>query len=109
MPVRSLIEFEIREGAEQAFENHYLQHGFLNRARGRPGFLSGEFLRRKGSPVTFWATALWQTQADYEAWQTAYFDVFSAEEIQALGQHLIAAPQGFVTEIVSTATSEDTE
>ena len=109
MPVRSLIEFEIREGAEQAFETAYLQHGFLDRARGRPGFLSGEFLRKKGSPVTFWATALWQTQADYEAWQTAYFDVFSSEEIQALGQHLIAAPQGFVTEIASTVISEHTE
>lgn len=101
MPVRSLIEFKVQPGAEEAFQAAYLQYGFLDRARIRPGFLSGEFLRKEGSTSTFWATALWQNAAVYKAWQNAYLDVFSPEEIQSLGQYLDSPPQGFVTEIVS--------
>lgn len=108
MSIRSLIEFTVHPGAETAFEAAYLEHGFLDRARKMPGFLSGEFLRASvGS--SFWATALWASQADYEAWQSAYLDVFSAEEIQSLGQHLSKSPQGFTTEIVSTVDADQKE
>lgn len=105
MPIRSLIEFNLHPGAETAFEAAYLEHGFLDRAGTMPGFLSGEFLRSSNGS-SFWATALWASQADYEAWQRAYLTVFSEEEIQDLGQHLSKAPQGFTTTIVSTVYTE---
>ena len=103
MPIRSLIEFDVRPDAENAFEAAYLKHGFLDRARTMPGFLNGEFLRSSQSSSSFWATALWASQADYEAWQAAYLEIFSAEEIQDLAQHLRTPPQGFTTEILSVA------
>ncbi|MEO1323405.1 MAG: antibiotic biosynthesis monooxygenase family protein [Pseudomonadota bacterium] len=105
MPIRSLIEFNVNPGAESAFEATYLEHGFLDRARTMPGFLSGEFLR-SSSGSSFWAIALWASEADYEAWQRAYLTVFSEEEIQDLGQHLSKAPQGFTTTIVSTVDTD---
>ena len=101
MPIQSLIEFEITPGSEKAFEAAYLQHGFLERARGRRGFLGGEFLRKLDGASTFWAIALWETEDDYKAWQAAYFDVFSANELEDLAQHLATSPQGFVTQIIS--------
>lgn len=101
MPIRSLIEFKVHAGAESAFEKAYLEHGFLDRARTMPGFLSGEFLRSANERSSFWAIALWASQADYEAWQRAYLETFSAEEIQDLGQHLTTPPHGFSTEIIS--------
>jgi heme-degrading monooxygenase HmoA len=57
MPVRSLIEFNVRRGAEKVFEAIYLEYGFLDRAKNMPGFLSGEFLRTGPETSTFWATA----------------------------------------------------
>lgn len=108
MPTRSLIEFNVHPGAETAFEAAYLKHGFLDRARAMPGFLSGEFLRSTDGP-SFWATALWASQANYEAWQSAYLSVFSVDEIQSLGQHLAKTPQGFTTEIVSIADADQKE
>lgn len=108
MPIRSLIEFKVHPGAETAFETTYLEHGFLDRARTMPGFLSGEFLRSRNGP-SFWATALWASQADYEAWQSAYLSVFSAEEIQGLARHVLKSPQGFTTEIVSAVVADQKE
>lgn len=108
MPIRSLIEFNAHPGSETAFEAAYLKHGILDRARAMPGFLSGEFLRSSNGS-SFWAIALWASQADYEAWQRAYLTVFSEAEIQSIGQHLSKNPQGFTTEILSTVVADQKE
>lgn len=105
MPIRSFLEFNVLPGAENAFESAYLEHGFLDRARTMPGFLDGEFLR-SSTGSSYWAIALWASQAEYESWQRAYADIFSEKEIHSLSQHLAKAPKGFTTTIVSTVDAD---
>lgn len=113
MPVRSLIEFDVREGAEAAFENAYSAHGFLSRAASAAGFLGGELLQSDTEPLTFWATALWATHDDYAAWQANYLTLFGAEALQDLTQFLTTIPQGFALSVRTTASktraSEETK
>ena len=104
MPVRSLIEFHVRPGAEEAFAADYLALGFLSRAKAANGFLGGEFLRSANSPSSFWATALWEKAEHYFAWQTTYPTVFSEQELQTLAANLIEVPNGFVTDILDDQT-----
>ena len=113
MPVRSLIEFNVRGGTEAAFKDAYLAHGFLSRAESAAGFLDGEFLQSDAEPSTFWATALWATHDDYAAWQANYLTLFGAETLQDLTQFLTNTPHGFALSVRATASkaraSEETK
>lgn len=109
MPFRSLIEFKVQPGAQSAFAAAYLDNGFLRRAQSAPGFVNGEFLQPDADGTSFWATVLWRTQADYAAWQRAYLTVFSASEIQAIGQYLVEAPVGIALAVMSEVEGEQDE
>ena len=106
MPVRSFIEFHVREDAVDAFERAYLENGFLHKAVEAPGFLGGEFLKKSTTPPIYAATALWRTAADYAAWQQNYGEVFSVDALKQLGQHLLKQPEGSALSVLTRVPEE---
>ncbi len=101
MPVRSILTFNVQDGAEAMFKTNYLEKGFLHRAQFAPGFLHGEFLHSDTQPRSFIATALWRSKADYMAWTAAYLDMFAEEDIQALRACLKTDPKSQIYDVLT--------
>lgn len=103
---RSLIRFQVRDGAQAEFERAFGDAGMLTRPRAVAGFIGAELLRSHQHGNEYIVTAQWSSPQAYAEWQRQAQSGAPRDALLRLGATLIDPQPGQLFESVEMTTDQ---